>query len=58
MNLNAIGLGRNEVADLTPLHKLENLGMFLWEYNPISDEQLELLREALPDLSIQWGFYT
>jgi internalin A len=51
-NLQVLWLAFNEITDITPLHQLENLYTLILRENPISEEQIEALQKALPDLEI------
>ena len=45
-------LNDNRITDLTPLSRLKNLKMLILANNPIPDEQLDLLKKALPTCDI------
>ena len=50
--LTYLHLVENRITDLTPLSGLKNLKMLILANNPIPDEQLDLLKKALPTCDI------
>ena len=42
----------NDVSALSPLYKLTTLRTLYLGGNPVAEDQLELLRQALPDCEI------
>ena len=54
-DLSSIGLKGTQVRDLTPLAKLTTLRGLDLINTPVSKEQVEKLRHALPNCNIQWS---
>jgi Leucine-rich repeat (LRR) protein len=50
--LNYLGLGSNEVADISPLQTLTQLTELYISGNLIPDDQIAALKEALPGLTV------
>lgn len=53
--LKDVNLTYNEIADLTPLYSLTQLERLWISENPVSEEQIAALREALPNTEIVTG---
>ena len=51
-NLEELYLEANQITDLTPLAGLTKLKILNLYGNPIPDDQIEMLRKALPDCDI------
>ena len=54
-SLQALYLDRAQVSDLTPLAKLTSLETLWLNETQASEEQVEELRQALPNCDIQWS---
>ena len=55
--LRDLNLAHNEIADLTPLYSLTQLERLWISVNPVTKEQVDALRAALPDTEIVTGEY-
>ena len=53
-NLETLDLRNNQISSLVPLRRLTNLKKLYISGNPLTDEQVEELRRALPDCDIVW----
>jgi hypothetical protein len=53
--LERIWLDGTQVSDLSPLAGCKNLRDLSMQETPVSDEQVQLLLQALPDCKIQFG---
>jgi hypothetical protein len=54
-NLEYLDLDNNNISDISPLKGLTNLKVLYISYNPlITQEQVDALKEALPDCRIYW----
>ncbi|NLI20940.1 MAG: leucine-rich repeat domain-containing protein [Clostridiales bacterium] len=53
--LKDLNLAHNEIADLTPLYSLTQLERLWISVNPVTAEQIDALRAALPDTEIVTG---
>ena len=51
-NLKDLLLNNNNISDLTPLYEMTQLKRVLLRNNPVSIEDVNALREALPDTYI------
>ncbi|MCH7727821.1 MAG: leucine-rich repeat domain-containing protein [Planctomycetes bacterium] len=54
-SLRALSLQGTKVSDLTPLAELKNLEWLELEHTQVSEEQVEKLRQALPNCDISWS---
>ena len=53
-NLKTLDLGKTRVSDLSPLTELKNLKTLVLLGKQVSDEQVQELKQALPNLEIIW----
>jgi len=53
-NLQALALDGNQIRDLSPLKGLTNLKYLDLTNNPVGEQQIRELKEALPDIEIEY----
>ncbi|TAH31206.1 MAG: hypothetical protein EAZ06_00775 [Cytophagales bacterium] len=53
-NLTSLELRFNEIRDITALKELENLTSLSLRHNQITDNQRQMLKNALPNCKIEW----
>ena len=58
LGLEVLNLDRTKVTDLTPLANLKNLTELHVQGTPVSEEQVKLLQQALPNCKIESDFAT